>query len=243
MQGERQIFEAYGRRLWLFVAARTKQAEDVDDITQETFLRFYAFSRSHLVEQPLGYLYRIALNIIIDRARRRTPLASAAPLDDIAEHHLCVRPEQEEARRLADLQRAYADAIAEMPPRCAEVFRLRRHREMTTPDVAAHLSITPRMVQKHMVLAMAHLHARLRAYVACDDPVGPAGDSVPTTCQIASSSQASAPVRRSSSKARSAASVGGASPVIATTSRQRSARATACCVNRDIAPLPVSTGL
>ncbi len=192
MQGDRQIFDTYVRRVRMFVAARVRQCDDVDDITQETFLRFHAIRREQEVLQPIGYLYRIALNIIIDGSRRRSPLTSAIHIDDVAEHHLSAHAEQEEGRRLADLQRAYASAIADMPPRCAEVYKLRRHHDMTTPQVAAHLSITPRMVQKHMVTAMAHLHVQLRDYVSCDDPAGIAGASVPVRCQIASSSHANA---------------------------------------------------
>lgn len=187
MQGDGQLFATYGHRLRRFVAGRVRQPDDVDDMVQETFLRFLNNQRDSQIHHPLGYLYRIALNLIIDRTRRRSPLAGAVELDEIAERHLATPPQQEEAWHLADLQCAYTAALAELPPRCAEVFDLRRHRAMTTPDVAAHLSITPRMVQKHMVAAMAHLHARLHAYISCDAP-----ESVPTTCQIASSSSAHA---------------------------------------------------
>jgi len=183
MQGDGQIFDAYAGRLRRFVAGRVRHSDDVDDIVQETFLRFLKTQRDGEIQHPLGYLYRIALNLVIDRTRRRSPLAGAVELDEVAERHLATPPPQEEAQHLSDLQRAYTAALAELPPRCAEVFDLRRHRAMTTPDVAAHLSITPRMVQKHMVAAMAHLHARLHAYLSDDAPV-----SVPARCQIASSS-------------------------------------------------------
>ncbi len=201
MEGERQIFDAYASRLRLFVAARANGREDVDDLVQETFLRFYALPQADDVRHPLGYLYRIALNIIIDRSRRRSPLSASVDIDDVSEDYLATRPQQEDRRGLADLQRAYAAALAELSPRCAEVFNLRRHREMTTPDVAAHLGITTRMVQKHMVVAMAHLHQRMRAYVSCELPDEGAGSSVPARCQIASSSSAQDRVIGSSSRA------------------------------------------
>lgn len=104
-----------------------------------------------------------------------------------------MEPTQEQARRLADLELAYHAALAELSPRCAEVFHLRRHRAMATPDVAAHLSITTRMVQKHMVTAMAHLQDRLRPFLFRDlDGEGSGGFSVPVKCQITSSSDAHA---------------------------------------------------
>jgi RNA polymerase sigma factor (sigma-70 family) len=217
MQGDRQIFDEYSVRLRLFVAARSSNRDDVDDIVQETFLRFYAFRGDQEIHQPVGYLYRIALNLIIDRSRRRSPLNFATSIDEVGEDSLATRPRQEDGRRLADLQRAYANALSELSPRCAEVFHLRRHREMATPDVAAHLSITTRMVQKHMVTAMAHLHHCLRSYVSDDAPDDDGVPSVPTICQIASSSHAHARLAGSRKSASNSASEKGVSPAIRAT--------------------------
>lgn len=200
----------------MFVAARSANRDDLDDIVQETFLRFYAFRGDHEILQPIGYLYRIALNLIIDRSRRRSPLNFATSIDDVAEDNLATRPRQEDARRLADLQQAYSDALSELSPRCAEVFHLRRHCEMATPDVAVHLSITTRMVQKHMVTAMAHLHRCLQSYVSAD-LMDDEGVSVPTRCQIASSSQAHARLAGSRSSISSSSSDNGISAVIRAT--------------------------
>jgi len=163
-------------------------------MTQETFLRFYSLRQDREIDHPLGYLYRIALNLMIDRSRRRSPLNHAIEIGDVAESCLSTKPRQEEARRAADLQRAYQAALAELSPRCAQVFRLRRHGEMATPEVAAHLSITTRMVQKHMVTAMAHLQHRLRPFLFDDhsDPDDAERSSVPARCQRISSSAAHA---------------------------------------------------
>ncbi|ATY33977.1 RNA polymerase sigma factor [Sphingomonas psychrotolerans] len=193
MQYDQRLFEESAGRLRLFIAARSSNQADTDDIVQETFLKFYALQQEQEVNSPLGYMYRIALNLMIDRSRRRTPLNSSVDIDDVAESHLSIRPGQEESRRLADLQRAYHAALAELSPRCAEVFHMRRHREMATPDVAANLSITTRMVQKHMVTAMAHLRDRLLPFLSDDySDTDDGGFSVPMRCQMASSSSAHA---------------------------------------------------
>ena len=192
MQADRRLSDDVMPRVRAFVMARSNDRNDVDDIVQEAFLRFHALRHDQAVSHPLGYLYRIALNLMIDRGRRRSPLASAIEIGAVAEDILSVAPRQEEARRLADLQSAYATALSELSPRCAEVFVLRRHREMATPDVAAQLAITTRMVQKHMVTAMAHLQRRLRPFLTDDQEEmdGAGGFSVATSCQIASSSVA-----------------------------------------------------
>lgn len=193
MRESHQAFTEFGCRLRLFVAARSSNRNDVDDIVQEAFLKFHAICRGSSIDNPLGYLYRIANNLLIDRSRRRSALANAVDIDGVSESCLAMAPSQEEGRRLADLQRAYHAALAELSPRCAEVFQLRRHAGMATPDVAARLSITTRMVQKHMVTAMAHLQDRLRMFLSDDQSDAAADDFiVPTRCQIASSSNAHA---------------------------------------------------
>jgi RNA polymerase sigma-70 factor (ECF subfamily) len=195
MEQRRQNLREFEIRLRSFVTSRVSNPSDVDDIIQEAFLRFCSVDKDDAIGNPLGYLYRIALNIIIDRARRRTPLTNSVDIDGVAENFLATGPLQEQGRELADLQRAYHAALAELSPRCAQVFHLRRHRSMTAPDVAARLSITTRMVQKHMVIAMAHLQNRLGPFLH-GNHAGLSGEgggsSVPVRCQMASSSQAHA---------------------------------------------------
>jgi len=195
MEQRKHDLREFEMRLRSFIALRVSNASDADDIVQEAFLRFCSIDDQGTISNPLGYLYRIALNIIIDRARRRTPLTNSVDIDGVSETLLATGPLQEQGRELADLQRAYHAALAELPPRCAQVFHLRRHRSMTAPDVAARLSITTRMVQKHMVIAMAHLQNRLGPFLHGNHAElagSGGGSSVPVRCQMASSSQAHA---------------------------------------------------
>ncbi len=191
MQRIRPSIREFEHRLKLFVAAKTNGSSDVDDIVQEAFLRYHTKPSDAVVENPLGYLYRIALNIIIDRRRQRSPLSDSVEIDAVSEHWFAAPPTQEQARCVADLERAYHAALAELPPRCAEVYALRRHSGMPTPDVAERLSITPRMVQKHMAIALAHLQDRLAPFLFNDHRDG-GGANVPVRCQMTSSSSAHA---------------------------------------------------
>lgn len=50
---------------------------------------------------------------------------------------------------------------------------------MLTPEVAETLSITPRMVQKHMMAAMAHLQERLSPFLDDDNLAPPARCRIP----------------------------------------------------------------
>jgi RNA polymerase sigma factor (sigma-70 family) len=197
MGHNRHFYDEFSGRLRSFVAARASNKSDIDDIVQETFLKYHSRGAGAEIKSSIGYLYGIAMNLMIDQSRRRAPLNNSLDIGSVGEASLSIAPCQEHGRRLDDLQRAYQAALNELSPRCAEVFYLRRHCERSTPDVAAQLSITTRMVQKHMVAAMAHLQLRLRPFLVEGGPQEPGEDRgadsrPPTRCQMASSSAAHA---------------------------------------------------
>ncbi len=146
----------YRAALRAFVARRVDDPDEVEDLVQEACARLIATARLRSLDAPQAYLFRIAANLITDRARARRHLV---PL--LEEHHPAIDPGQEEARRAADIRRALDAALAELTPRARAVFVMRRFDEMTTNDIAGALSISPRMVQKHLTSAVAHLYHRL----------------------------------------------------------------------------------
>ena len=182
MQLEHHLVGGYCDSLRKYIAPRLNNKSDVDDIIQDTFIRYHSYSSDITIESPIGYLLRIASNLIHDRGRKKSLLSNSVEIGSVSEDLLQAEPRQEDGRRLSDLQTAYEAALAELPPRRREVFRLRRQEAMLTPEVAETLSITPRMVQKHMMAAMEHLQERLRPFLVDDNssPLPDCGSHAPT---------------------------------------------------------------
>lgn len=155
-EAQRDRFDAYRAALRAFVARRIDDPAEVDDLVQEACTRLVASARERTVDEPQAYLFRIAANLIADRHRRMPPVVPLAPDIDPP-----VRPLQEDRRRVADLQAALESALDELSPRCREVFVMRRFDERGTGEIARELGISPRMVQKHLTHAVAHLYDRL----------------------------------------------------------------------------------
>ncbi len=149
-------FDAYRAALRAFVARRIADPAEVDDLVQEACARLLASARERTVDEPQAYLFRIAANLIADRHRRMLPMVPVT-----AEIDPPVRAAQEDRRRVADLQAALERALDELSPRCREVFVMRRFDERGTGEIARELGISPRMVQKHLTHAVAHLYDRL----------------------------------------------------------------------------------
>ena len=77
------IQEQY-KKIFQFCSSRIASRETAEDITQETFLRFYEHPEYQQSGRELQYLYTIARNLCIDEYRRKP----TAPLpEDIPEEH------------------------------------------------------------------------------------------------------------------------------------------------------------
>ncbi|WP_414900520.1 RNA polymerase sigma factor [Sphingomonas flavalba] len=155
---EAELLESSRAALRAFVARRVNDPTEAEDLVQEACVRLIQAGRTHPVERPQAYLFRIAANLIADRGRRPAP---TEPFDEALAPP--VRAAQEDGRTLDDLQHLLDAALAELSPSCRRVFVMRRFEELSTADIARQLRITPRMVQKHLVHAVAHLYERLAA--------------------------------------------------------------------------------
>jgi RNA polymerase sigma-70 factor (ECF subfamily) len=174
LSGEREAFallvERYKRGIASFIAASVRQASDVADLTQETFLRAYA----HLVtfNPDLGrfstWLYHIARNVVrtfLGRSQRRpAPLALAE--DQTLE--TLVPDLSGDADPAGDILRAEADAevraaLGELPERTRTVLALRYYDNMDYQTIATTMGLSLGNVKTLIhrgKLALAH---RLRA--------------------------------------------------------------------------------
>lgn len=138
--------------------------EAVDDLMQDVYLRAHARNISAAsIEHLDRYLVTVASSVLADRARRRSARRQSLheSLEEADHPHEHLTPE----RILLDgeaLSRVI-EAIAELSPCTRDVFVLHRFEEASCPAIAARLGITVSGVEKHIIKALRHLHARLHA--------------------------------------------------------------------------------
>jgi RNA polymerase sigma factor (sigma-70 family) len=135
---------------------------DLDDVSQEVFLRLLRYDRAELVEHPQAYLFRMASNVAAERAMRaahRHPHDSSwlAELRVESEHE----PQQEVERAAAH---AHLQGVLEkLPPRSREVLRLHFGENLSHAQIAEQLHVTPRIVKRDLINAYARLRGELDA--------------------------------------------------------------------------------
>lgn len=163
---------AYRRPLIAYFLRRTGDHAEAEDMTQEVFLRTLRAPRDQVVESPDAFIFKIASNLVRDRARRRIsrhadkhlsldapadPDADVAPLEIPAEDSSAERVLIDRER----LQHAMA-ALELLPERTREIFIQFRLESTPQATIAARLGISVSAVEKHVVRAVMHLARHVR---------------------------------------------------------------------------------
>jgi RNA polymerase sigma factor (sigma-70 family) len=151
----------------------TSGAEDIEDLIQETYVRVYSFPDYQTVDSPKAYLFAIARNLAIERARRIKCHAtdSVADVEALNVFSLeCAADVQLDARRRFE---SFCTAVDTLPPVCRRVFVLRKVYNLSHSEIAEVLGIAPSTIEKHVVKGLKRCRDYLRGHGMLDDPAAP----------------------------------------------------------------------
>lgn len=166
-----KIVDAYQNRVFGFVRRMVVDTEDSADITQETFIRaFQSFSRFDGRSSLRTWLFRIAHNLCVDRARKvgRAPaeLRIEAVTEDEEQLHIPdSRWSPETLAMDAELAEAIEAAIASMSEKLRSVLLLHDREDMQYEEIAQALQLPIGTVKSRLFLARAHLQKALTPYL------------------------------------------------------------------------------
>jgi RNA polymerase sigma-70 factor, ECF subfamily len=147
------------------------------DVAQDVFLRLFRIIRRFRSGGPFdAWLYRITLNLAIDRRRRERPHRDAARLDapgtgggrgidpgsGAAPGALIAPPSAGEGLRRREVARIFAELSALLPKKQRFAFILREIEGLSTVEVAAILRTRESTVRNHVLQARRVLQEELR---------------------------------------------------------------------------------
>jgi RNA polymerase sigma factor (sigma-70 family) len=158
----RTIYRAESGNLLRYFMRRTGNAEDAEDLTHETLVRYLRASPVTRVETPQAYLRTIANNLLHDRAERSsTKLAKiSAPFDEGLD---C--PAADDVHRdVANRQELdhYRTVLEKLKPITLQIFLMHRVDGYTHQEIAERLGKNIWSVKRQMVKAIAHLDRHRR---------------------------------------------------------------------------------
>lgn len=150
---------AWSRRwrpaLLSFFLRRVRKYEEAEDLTQEVFIRM--LNSRPPGGMPDGYIFQIAQNLLVDRARRAKVRASYRETlgqtdEDMVE---TLAPDRIVMGR-AELARI-AIALEQLPERTRDIFTLYRIEQLGQEAIAEAFGISVSAVKKQVAKAMAQL--------------------------------------------------------------------------------------
>jgi len=148
-----------------FFRKRARNADEVEDLVQQVFLRLAQSPGLDEIRNPDGYIFQTAANALRDHARRRSvrePFATSQPHENDQERG-DFSPERVLQGREALSN--VADALRQLPERTRDVFVLRCFEGLKCAEIGKLQGISVRAVEKHFAKAMVHLSRTLDADV------------------------------------------------------------------------------
>lgn len=155
-----QVYEEYYLKLYHFVLGKTRSAWLAEEVTQTTFVKLWENRQRLNPEIGLSLqVFRIARTTMIDYIRKQNHLSFAiTQLKSTSE---------EDGNQLNDeidyneTSRKLAQALTQLPEMRRKVFELSRLEGMSYKDIAEHLSISVKTVEKHISKALQQLRPLL----------------------------------------------------------------------------------
>jgi RNA polymerase sigma-70 factor (ECF subfamily) len=169
-----KLLDAYQNRVFGFVRRMVPNAEEAADITQEVFIRaFQNFHRFDARSSVRTWLFRIAYNLCVDRARKvdRSPtevsLQGTVEIDetfDVPDG----RWQPDQLAIDAEIAAAIDVAISTMSEKLKTVLLLHDKEDLPYDEIAELVGVPVGTVKSRLFLARAHLQQHLRNYLRAE---------------------------------------------------------------------------
>jgi len=159
-QAFEQLFKLYFERLYHFANSILKDASLAKDIVQEVYIKFW---EKRKVIEPINiesFLYRLVRNQCISHIRHikviNNTKQSLADIKNIEELYRIDFVRDEPYLVIEkELEKEIEGVIADLPPRCREVFLMSRVDGLKNKEIAEQLDMRVKNVEKHITKALA----------------------------------------------------------------------------------------
>jgi RNA polymerase sigma factor (sigma-70 family) len=136
-----------------------KCPDTAEDLLQESYLILARTAADTTIDYPRGFLYRTASNLAFDHLRHHKVVQQ-----HFENAQLATQPQQESAETQLDQDQWHNllyETIAELPPRCRDVFILHKLRGLSYREIAKMLDVSESAVEKHIIKGLLHCRQRL----------------------------------------------------------------------------------
>jgi RNA polymerase sigma-70 factor (ECF subfamily) len=135
-----QAYQQHADAIYRHCYFRVYNKDLAEDLTQETFIKTWKYlAEGKKVDNIKAFLYRVAVNLIIDHSRKK----KAAPLDDVKEKEASMRHASRENTILDELEgKETVQMLDELEDKYKEVIIMRYINQLSPPEIAEALGIS-----------------------------------------------------------------------------------------------------
>ena len=151
------LFDRYWSRLYAYAYRIYGKEKICEDIVQEVFISLWEKPDVQKIINLEAYLLRAVKYRIANHIR---DLRFTKVHDSILEE-IPTLPRAGQQLEFNDLEQRVHLEISKLPPRCRKVFMLSRFEDLSNSEIAQHLNISIRTVEKHISDALSHLRSNL----------------------------------------------------------------------------------
>ncbi|OGT82263.1 MAG: hypothetical protein A3J35_00220 [Gammaproteobacteria bacterium RIFCSPLOWO2_02_FULL_52_10] len=146
-----EAFTRHQGALKRFISRFLPNSYDIEDVSQETFLRAYTTEKTREIEQPKSFLFRIAKHIALTQLTQKSRQITDY-LEDFDDSEVLLIEDTVEDEFLArETLGIHCEAVAGLPPQCRRVYLMRKVYGMSHKEIAGQLGIAVSTVEKHLI--------------------------------------------------------------------------------------------
>ena len=158
-----------------FLSRFLSRAQDIEDVSQEAFLKAFAAEATQPVLAPKAFLFRIAKNLALNE-RARFGNSRTGPFEGGDEGAASIpsdAPSAEDQAMAREKLSLFCEAISSLPPQCRQVFLLRKVQGLSQKEIARRTGVSVSTVEKHIALGLVRCSAYLERHGYGHDEQGP----------------------------------------------------------------------
>ena len=135
--------------------------QDIDDVSQETFLRAYKAEKEKEIEHPKAFLFRIAKNLMLSEFSRKARKITDY-IEDYEGSEELLNTDNLESNVMAQQKLGiYCEAVASLPTQCRRVVIMKKVYGMQNKEIARRLELSVSTVEKHLAKGIRRLNSTI----------------------------------------------------------------------------------
>ncbi|MFT5674840.1 MAG: RNA polymerase sigma factor (sigma-70 family) [Paraglaciecola sp.] len=133
-----------------FISRYMISSHDIEDVSQETFLRAFKAEQQKKIDFPKAFLFRIAKNIIMSEFSRKTRKITDY-IEDYENSEVLPDTDSLEDNIMAQQKLGiYCEAVAALPSQCRRAVVMKKVYGMQNSEIAKRMELSISTVEKHL---------------------------------------------------------------------------------------------